>query len=72
MDDRTAQRRLLTYTFVRLLCLGLFFIGVAIIYTDVARPGGWPQFGAILCIAGVLAALGLPHLIKKKWDRDGK
>ena len=69
MDDREAQRRLLTYSLMRIGGLAIFFLGVAIIYTNLLRPGGWPQVGAIIAILGVLDALLAPHLIKRSWDR---
>ena len=72
MDDDTARQRLLLYTLVRFAGLLIFFVGIAIIYTNVARQGGWPQLGAILAILGVLEAVLAPRLLKRSWDRrDG-
>jgi membrane associated rhomboid family serine protease len=68
MDDATARRRLLIYTLVRFGGLAIFFIGIAIMYTNLLRPGGWPQVGAIVAIAGVIVSLLAPRLIKKRWD----
>ena len=70
MDDDTAKRRLLLYALVRLGGLAIFFLGVAIIYTNLARPGGWPQLGAIIAIIGVTDAMLVPRLIKRGWDRE--
>jgi membrane protein implicated in regulation of membrane protease activity len=73
MDDDTARQRLLLYTLVRFAGLLIFFVGIAIIYTNVARQGGWPQLGAILAILGVLEAVLAPRLLKRSWDRrDGE
>jgi hypothetical protein len=73
MDDDTARQRLLLYTLVRFAGLLIFFVGMAIIYTNVARQGGWPQLGAILAILGVLEAVLAPRLLKRSWDRrDGE
>ena len=68
-DDDTAKRRLLIYTGVRLSGVALCLLGVAIMYSNLLRPGGWPQLGAVIVILGVLHALLSPHLLKKKWDR---
>jgi membrane protein implicated in regulation of membrane protease activity len=73
MDDDEAKRRLLLYSLLRIGGLAIFFLGVAIIYTGLVRPGGWPQVGAILAIVGVIDALIVPHLLKRSWERrDGR
>jgi hypothetical protein len=72
MDDAEARRRLLLYSLVRIVGLGIFFLGIAIIYTNLVRPGGWPQVGAIIAIVGVIDATFLPRLLKRSWERgDG-
>ena len=68
MDDGTAQKRLLLYSLVRAGGLAIFFLGIAIIYTDLIRPGGWPQIGAIVAIMGVIDAMFAPRLLKRAWD----
>src|SRR5438067_2380273 len=75
MDDDTARRRLLIYTLVRFGGTAIFLAGVAIIYTNLVRPGGWPQLGAIVAILGVIDAFVAPRLLKRAWDvrdRHGK
>ena len=69
MDDEVYRNRLLLYTLVRFSGLVVFFLGVAIIYTNLVRPGGWPQLGAVVAIAGVIDAFFAPRLLKKAWDR---
>ena len=69
-DDAKYKQRLLAYTAVRFGGLAIFFLGIAIAYTDLVRPGGWPQVGAIVIILGVIDALLAPRLLKAKWDRD--
>jgi membrane protein implicated in regulation of membrane protease activity len=70
MDDDTAKRRLLLYGLARLGGLAIFFLGIAIIYTNLVRPGGWPQLGAVIAIIGVIDAMFVPRLIKRGWDRQ--
>ncbi|HKU92687.1 MAG TPA: hypothetical protein VJP82_05000 [Sphingomicrobium sp.] len=72
MDDRTAHQRLLLYSLVRFGGLAIFFLGIAIIYTDIIRPGGWPQVGAIVAIMGVIDAMFAPRLLKKAWDEQDR
>lgn len=69
MDDSDYRNRLLIYSLVRLCGLAIFFLGVAIIYTKLVRPGGDPQLGAIVAILGALASLLAPRLLKMFWDR---
>ena len=72
MDDDTARRRLLLYSLVRFGGLAIFFLGIAIIYTGLVRPGGWPQVGAIVAIMGVIDAFFAPRLLKKAWDEQDR
>jgi len=71
-DDIRARNRLLAYTAVRLAGLAIFFLGVAIIYTNLLRAGGWPQVGAIVAMIGAIDAVLAPHLLKKAWDRQDR
>jgi len=72
MDDDVARRRLLFYSLVRFGGLAIFFLGIAVMYTDLLRPGGWPQVGAIVAIMGVIDALFAPRLLKKAWDEQDR
>ena len=67
-DDSKARNRLLAYSAVRFGGLAIFFVGVAIIYTNLLRSGGWPQVGAIVAIMGAIDAVFAPRLLKKAWD----
>lgn len=75
MDDDVYRKRLLIYSLVRFGGIAIFFLGLAIIYTGLVRPGGWPQLGAIVAILGVVDAFFAPRLLKRAWyeeDRQGK
>jgi len=71
-DDRQARNRLLAYSAVRFGGLLIFFLGIAIIYTNLIRDGGWPQVGAIVAIMGVIDALFAPRLLKRAWDEQDR
>ena len=71
-EDTRARNRLLAYTAVRFAGLVVFFLGIAVMYTNLLRPGGWPQVGAIIVILGVLDAVLAPHVLKKAWDRQDR
>jgi hypothetical protein len=72
MDDDLARKRLLIYSLVRFGGLAIFFLGIAIMYTNLVRPGGWPQVGAIVAIMGVIDAMFAPRLLKKGWDAQDR
>jgi len=71
MDNETqARNRLLAYTAVRFGGVAIFLLGIAIIYTNLLRQGGWPQLGAIVAIMGVIDAFFAPRILKRAWDRQ--
>ena len=69
-DEALWRKRLLIYGAVRIGGLTIFFLGIAIAYTDLVREGGWPQVGAIVAIIGVIDAVFAPRLLKKAWDQE--
>lgn len=70
--EATWRNRLLIYSLVRFGGLAIFFLGLAIIYTNILRQGGWPQVGAIVAILGAIDALFAPRLLKKAWDEQDR
>jgi len=71
-DEDLWRRRFQTFVLVRLFGLATFIVGVAVIYTDLLRPGGWPVVGAVLAIMGVLDAVFAPRMLKKAWERQDR
>ena len=73
MDESDLWRkRLFLYSLVRFGGFAIFFLGLAIIYTNIVREGGWPQVGAIVAIMGVIDALFAPRMLKKFWDEQDR
>jgi hypothetical protein len=71
MDDEALwKRRFLVFTVVRLAGLAIFFLGIAIAFSDLLREGGWPTLGAPIAIAGVLDAVFSPKILRKIWERE--
>ena len=62
------KRRLLLYLRCGSAGLAIFFLGMAIIYTGLVRPGGWPQLGAIVAIMGVLDAIVRAAAAQEAWE----
>ena len=71
-DERKWRNRLLAYTGVRAFGIAVMLAGIAIIYTDLVREGGWPQVGAIVAIMGAIDALFAPRMLKKLWDQQDR
>ena len=71
MDDEALwKRRFLVFTLVRLAGLAIFFVGVAIIFSDWLRDGGWPALGVPIAIIGLIDAVFSPRILKKIWERQ--
>lgn len=70
--DELWRGRLAIYSLVRLGGLVIFFLGLAIIYTSLIRPGGWPQLGAVVAILGAVDALIAPRLLRRSWERKDR
>ena len=64
------RRRFQIFMMVRLFGLGMFLLGIAIAYSDLVRPGGWPFVGGLVAIAGVADAVFAPRLLKKLWQQQ--
>jgi len=71
-DEDVWRRRFHLYSVVRLGGLAIFFLGIAIAYSNLVRDGGWPQLGAIIAIMGVIDALFAPRLLKRAWDEQDR
>jgi hypothetical protein len=68
-DEAKFRNRLLVMTLTRLGGLAILGLGIATIYTDLLRPGGWPQVGAALIVLGSLDAVFSPMILKRQWDK---
>lgn len=69
-NDELWRTRFLVFTLVRLAGLALFLIGVAIAFSDLVRPGGWPLLGGLMAIAGAIDAVLAPRILRKAWERQ--
>jgi hypothetical protein len=67
-DEALWRRRFLIFMLVRLFGLAVFFLGVAIAFSDLVREGGWPAVGGIIAIMGALDAVFAPRMLKKVWE----
>jgi hypothetical protein len=68
-EDALWKKRFHLFALLRLGGLAVFLLGLAVMLTDLVRPGGWPLVGGILVAAGVIDAVVAPRLLKRSWDK---
>ena len=66
-DEELWKRRFHLFALVRLFGVTCFLLGIAIAYSDLVRPGGWPVVGGILALCGAIDAVFAPRLLRKMW-----
>jgi hypothetical protein len=71
-DDELWRKRFQLFAAIRIFGLVTFLLGVAIAFTDLIRPGGWPLLGGILAVIGAIDAVVAPRILKKGWERLDK
>ena len=72
VDDELWKRRFHVFALVRMTGLLVFFLGVAIAFSDLVREGGWPLVGGIIAIMGVIDAVFAPKLLRKHWEQTDR
>ena len=68
-SDEVWRKRFQLFVLVRLIGVATFLLGIAIAYTDLLRPGGWPLVGGLITIAGGIDAVFAPKLLRKMWQQ---
>lgn len=64
MTEDEAKKQFAAFAVLRLGGLIVFFLGIAIAFTDLARPGGWKLVGGILVVCGAIDAVLSPRIAK--------
>lgn len=68
-DELVWKKRFHLFALLRLTGLAILFFGMAVMLTDLVRPGGWPVLGGILVAAGIIDAVVAPRILKRSWDK---
>lgn len=68
-DEELWRKRFQLFAAIRIVGLLTFLLGVAIAFSDLVRPGGWPLLGGILAIIGAIDAVFAPLILKRGWER---
>ena len=71
-DEDLWRRRFFLSMLTRFFGVATFFLGLAIVYTDLLREGGRPAVGAILVIVGTIDAVFAPKLLRKLWEQQDR
>lgn len=71
-SDDVWRRRFQFFMLARMFGLATFLLGVAIAFSDLVRPGGWPLVGGLVAIAGAIDAVFAPRMLKKLWAEQDK
>jgi hypothetical protein len=69
-DEDPWKQRFYVYAGARMLGLATLAAGLAIGFTDLVRPGGWPLVGGVIMALGAIDAFVAPRLLRKKWKKD--
>ena len=67
IDQAEWKRRFLVFSVLRIFGLALFLLGIAIAFSNLLKPGGWPLLGGILAIVGAVEAVLIGRILKKAW-----
>jgi hypothetical protein len=69
-EEQKWKRRFYLFMGTRLFGLVTFLAGLAIVFTDILRPGGWPVVGSVIMLLGLLDGVVAPKMMQKQWRRD--
>ncbi len=69
-NDDLWRKRFQLFMLVRFFGVATFLVGIAIAFSDLIRPGGWPLVGGLISIAGALDAVFAPKLLRKLWQQQ--
>ena len=68
-EDMLWKKRFHMFALLRLAGVAILLLGIAIAYTNLIRPGGWPMLGAIVGLLGAFDAILAPRILKRSWTK---
>jgi hypothetical protein len=71
-NDDVWRKRFQLFMLVRVIGVATFLLGIAITFSDLIRPGGWPLVGGLVAIAGAIDAVFAPRMLRKLWAEQDK
>jgi membrane-bound ClpP family serine protease len=71
-DDALWRKRFGIFALLRVSGLLLFFIGMAIVFSDLVRPGGALGLGMVVIGCGLVEALLGPVMLRQHWEKTDR
>lgn len=71
-DEQLWRRRFAIFALLRISGLILFLLGMAIIFSDLAQPGGALGLGMVVVGCGLVEALLGPVLLRQRWEKGDR
>jgi hypothetical protein len=71
-DDDLWRKRFGIFALLRISGLLLFFLGMAIIFSDLFQPGGALGLGMVVIGCGLVEALLGPVLLRQHWEKTDR
>ena len=69
-DDDVWRKRFQLFAILRIVGIAFFLFGIAVAFTDLLKPGGWPLLGGLLAIIGALEAVLISRVLKRTWKGE--
>ncbi len=69
-DDDVWRKRFHLFAILRIVGIAFFLFGIAVAFTDLLKPGGWPLLGGLLAIIGALEAVLVSRVLKRTWKGE--
>jgi hypothetical protein len=66
------RKRFQWFLLARMFGVATFLFGIAIAFTGLVRPAGWPTLGGLVAIAGAIDAVFAPRLLRKFWAEQDR
>ena len=68
-EEAMWRARFATFAMLRASGVVLTILGLAIAFTPFIRAAGWPVLGVPLIVVGLIDALVLPRLVRRRWEK---
>ena len=68
-EEALWRKRFGLFALLRISGLLLMLGGIAVAFTGVLRPGGWPLVGGVIALVGLFDGTVAPQILRRSWDR---